>query len=305
MLLAAGVTGFVIWNRRGPLRQVRALSGAMERFSAGDLDSRAPEAGPRELMVMARTFNAVAGALVRARQRQAEYVATAIHDLRTPLTAIQLAVGYLGPERALPAESRIREVVSLIKRQLTRMNGLVGDVLNATWIEAGEMPLLSERVDLFQVASSSVELFRALAPEHLIDLQGPPGGAPPVRGDSRRLEQVVNNLLSNAVRYSPLGSRVRVELGELGEYVMLSVSDEGPGVAPEDRSRIFESFQRHSATHEEAPGTSLGLWVSRRVVEALGGQLELSSRVGQGSTFRVILPAEHRAPVHDGARGCA
>jgi signal transduction histidine kinase len=110
-------------------------------------------------------------------------------------------------------------------------------------------------------------------------------------GDRTRLEQVLNNLLSNAVKYSPLGSRIRVDLARKGEELTLEVSDEGPGIPPEDRARIFEAFERRSATHEEAPGTSLGLWVSRRMVEAHGGRMDLDSRVGYGSTFRVILPA--------------
>lgn len=287
--LLFGVLGFLIWLRRGPFRQIAELSQAMERFSSGDLDSRASEDGPRELAVMARTFNASADALVRSRQRQAEYVATAIHDLRTPLTAIQLAVGYIAPERPLPPEPRLRQLVDLICRQLTRINGLIGDVLNATRIEAGELSLLRNPLDLRAIALKSVRLFRALAPEHVIELKMPPQPLV-LHGDRARLEQVLNNLLSNAVKYSSLGSRIRVDLARTGDALTLEVTDEGPGIPPEDRARIFEAFERHSATHEEAPGTSLGLWVSRRVVEAHGGRIELDSRLGHGSTFRLVLP---------------
>jgi signal transduction histidine kinase len=288
--LVVGVAGFLIWLRRGPFRQISELSRAMEGFSAGDLDSRASEDGPRELAVMARTFNGSADALVRTRQRQTEYVATAIHDLRTPLTAIQLAVGYIAPGRPLPPEPRLRQLVELIGRQLTRINGLIGDILNATRIEAGDLSLLRTPLDLRAIALKAVRLFRSLAPEHVIDLTMPPQPLM-LHGDRARLEQVLNNLLSNAVKYSPFGSRVRVELARTGTELILEVSDEGPGIPPEDRPQIFEAFARHSATHEEAPGTSLGLWVSRRVVEAHGGRIELESRVGHGSTFRVILPA--------------
>lgn len=303
--LLIGVAAFVLWLRRGPSRQIARLSDAMDRFGSGDLDARAPdEAGPQELVKIARAFNATASALIRARQRQIRYVSTAMHDLRTPLTAIQLAVGYVSPGRPLPPESRIRELVELIGKQLTRLNGAIGDILNATWIEAGEMPLLRSQFDLRSVASESVKFFRELAPDHVIDLKMP---AEPlaIRADRPRLEQVLNNLLSNAIKYSPLGSHVRVRLTRLPtatgvDALTMEVSDEGPGVSPEDRARIFETFERQSATHAEAAGTSLGLWVSRRVVEAHGGRIELDSQVGRGATFRVTLPAEPRtttAPV--------
>src|SRR5262249_31835292 len=156
-----------------PFRRVAELSHTMERFSAGDLDARAPEVGPSEIMAMARTFNSTAESLVRARQRQSEYVTNVLHDLRTPLTAIKLALGYIEPGRPLPPEPCIRELVALIERQLVRINGVVGDVLGATWIEAGELPLLRESVDLRAIASVCVQRFRELAPEHVIDLDMP------------------------------------------------------------------------------------------------------------------------------------
>jgi two-component system, OmpR family, sensor histidine kinase MtrB len=300
VLLFAGVTGFLIWLRRGPFRRIAALSDAMDRFSKGDLDARAPEMGTREVSAMAHTFNATARGLVQARQRQSQYVATVIHDLRAPLAVVQLATGYVSPDRPMPPEQRIRGLFELIGRQLTRLNGLIGDVLNATYIEQGEMTLLRSDFDLRPLVTASVHLFRELAPEHRFELTMPSQPLD-LQGDRARLEQVINNLLSNAVKYSPLGSRVRVQLARAGDDLTLEVSDEGPGIAPEEREHIFETFQRRSATFEEAPGTSLGLWVSRRVVEAHGGRLELDSHVGKGSTFRVFLPAAPQQVAPTGA----
>jgi signal transduction histidine kinase len=240
---------------------------------------------------MARSFNTTAGALMRGRQRQREYVATAMHALRTPLTTIQLAVGYISPDRPLPPEPRMRGLLDLIGRQLVRLNGLVGDILNATWIDAGELPLLMKRFDLRSIAVGSVKLFQSLSPEHVFHLSMPDEPLD-LQGDRSRLEQVLNNLLSNAVKYSPLGSRVEMALSRAGDDLLVEVRDQGKGIAPEDRARIFQAFERGSATHEQAAGSSLGLWVSRRVIEAHGGHIELDSRVGRGSTFRVILPGE-------------
>lgn len=285
-----GVVLFFLWLKKGPLQRIQALSSAMDRFHAGDLDARAPEQGPTELVTMARSFNTAASALVRARRRQSEYVATAINELRTPLTAIQLAVSYLTSGRSLPPERRIRDLVKLIARQLTRVNGLTGDILNATWLEEeGTLTLICKHFDLRDLVSEAANLFRGLAPQHLIEVELPPVPQP-YYGDRERLFQVLNNLLSNAVKYSPPGSRVNVRLSPSEERFALSVTDEGPGIPPEDREHIFETFRRHSATHEEAPGTSLGLWVARRVVEAHSGQMELESRLGEGSTFYICLP---------------
>jgi signal transduction histidine kinase len=275
---------------------VAELSHAMDSFSSGNLDARATAAGSPELVRMARTFNATAGALVRARQRQAEYISTVIHDVRTPLTAIHLAVSYFDPHRPLPSESRIRDLVQIIERQLTRLNGLVGDTLNATWMEAGgELTLLRSELDLRAVASESVELFRGLAPQHVIALTVPEAPIA-LHGDRFRIEQVINNLLSNAVKYSALGTHVRVNVARAGDHAILTVGDEGPGVPPEDRERIFEPFQQRSPTHGGASGAALGLFVSKRVVEAHAGRMELESQVGRGSTFRIVLPMEPSSP---------
>jgi two-component system, OmpR family, sensor histidine kinase MtrB len=113
-----------------------------------------------------------------------------------------------------------------------------------------------------------------------------------VRGDPTRLTQVVTNLLSNAIKYSPRGGRVRVQLARAQDEVMLSVSDEGVGIPPDEYERIFEPFRRSKGSSAEIPGIGLGLSVSRRIVRAHGGDIEVVSQIGAGSTFRVRLPPQ-------------
>lgn len=288
-------TGLLAWLRRLAFQPVFAVLDAMARFAAGDLTARAPERGPAELRVLALTTNQLADGLARMRRQQLEYIAGVVHDLRNPLAAVQLAAAYVSPSRALPPERRIREIFSMIARQLKRMNSLVGDVLNAVRLDAGVFELLPQPTDLRELVSEAVTLFQTMAPTHAIRVELPQDGPRAwllVTCDPKLIEQVLNNLLSNAIKYSSPGSRVTVRLEAEGDGAVLEVQDEGRGIAQEELQSIFQPFHRGFSAHEEASGVGLGLYVSRRVVEAHGGQLTVESRMGSGSTFRVSLPLE-------------
>jgi signal transduction histidine kinase len=241
----------------------------------------------------------MADALAQTREDQLRYVATVVHDLRNPLAAVQLAIGYVTPTRALPSEERVREIFAMIDRQLRRLNSLVGDVLNAVQIETGEIVLRKTTCDLGELAEASVSLFQSMSPYHRLELscRGPTS----LRADATRLEQVLNNLISNAVKYSPHGSQVRVSLTGDDERISVAVSDEGPGISPSLHRQIFRPFSRGPSEHEEVEGIGLGLYVSKRILEAHGGSIEVSSSDGRGATFRATLPrglngAEAEAP---------
>ena len=211
-----------------------------------------------------------------------------VHDLRNPLAAVQLAVGYVTPKRPLPSEGRLREIFGLIGRQLRRLNSLVGDVLNAVQIEAGQIVLRKTWCDLGQLAEESVSLFQSMSPYHRLELSCT--GSTTLRADATRLEQVLNNLVGNAVKYSPHGSLVRVTVTGDDGWLSVSVSDEGPGISPALHGRIFRPFTRGPSEHEEIEGIGLGLYVSQRIIEAHGGSIQVSSGDGRGTTFQATLP---------------
>lgn len=285
-IVLALALGF-FWLRTSTFRPFVALERAMRRFAGGDYDARAVEAGGPDARAMASTFNQMALELGRSRERQLQYVASVVHDLRNPLSALQLALGILTSERP-PPESRTRELLVLIQRQVVRMSSIVGDLLNAARIEAGELVLKREDVDLRPLATGIVDLFQRLAPGHILTLECPETLV--IHCDRSRIEQVLNNLVSNAIKYSPTGERVDVQVRSVEDGCKIDVRDQGVGIAPEERERIFDPFFRGTAAHEEAVGAGLGLFATRRIVEAHGGRIDVTSRVGEGSVFSVFLP---------------
>jgi len=288
VLLAAGVLFFLWTINQFVLRPINRLARSVDRFAGGDIKARAPVTGAEEIRRIGIAHNTMADALAHTREDQLRYVATVVHDLRNPLAAVQLAVGYVTPRRPLPSERRIREIFGMIDRQLRRLNSLVGDVLNAVQIEAGEIVLRKTICDLGQLAEESVSLFRSMSPYHQVELSCT--GPTSLRADATRLEQVLNNLISNAVKYSPHGSRVHVSVTGDDDRVSIEVSDEGPGISPSLQTQIFRPFSRGPSEHEEVEGIGLGLYVSRRILEAHGGSIEVSSSSGRGATFEATLP---------------
>ncbi len=288
VLLAAGVLFFLWTLNQFVFGPVQRLARSVDRFAAGDPTARAPVTGAEEIRRIAIAQNTMADALAQTREDQLRYVATVVHDLRNPLAAVQLAVGYVTPKRPLPPEVRIREIFGMIDRQLRRLNSLVGDVLNAVQIEAGEIVLRKTICDLAELAEASVSLFRSMSPYHQFEFSS--GGSTTLRADATRIEQVLNNLIGNAVKYSPQGSLVSVTVGGEDDRLFVTVSDQGPGVSPAFRSQIFRAFSRGPSEHEEVEGIGLGLYVSKRILEAHGGSIEVTSSDGRGATFQMTLP---------------
>jgi signal transduction histidine kinase len=288
VLLAAGVLAFLWWIHQFVFRPIQSLAATVDRFAGGDRLARAELRGAEEIRRIAAAQNTMADALARTREDQLRYVATVVHDLRNPLAAVQLAVGYVTPERPLPPERRLRQVFDLIGRQLKRLNSLVGDVLNAVQIESGQIVLRKTVCDLADLAEGCVSLFRSMSPYHQFDLLR--SGSTLLSADPTRLEQVLNNLVGNAVKYSPQGSLVRVAVGGEDDRLFIAVTDEGPGVSPALERQIFRPFSRGPSQHEEVEGIGLGLYVSKRIIEAHGGTLAVSSPDGRGATFQATLP---------------
>ena len=288
VLLAAGVLSFLWVINQFVLRPVNVLSNSVDRFAAGDLTVRVPVTGAEEIRRIAIAHNSMADALARTREDQLRYVATVVHDLRNPLAAVQLAVGYVTPNRPLPSEARLREIFGMIGRQLRRLNSLVGDVVNAVQIDAGQIVLRKTTCDLGELAEEAVSLFRSMSPYHQFELSRT--GSTTLRADATRLEQVLNNLIGNAVKYSPPGSLVHVTVGGDDESLFIAVSDEGPGISPTLQHQIFRPFTRGPSEHEEVEGIGLGLYVSKRILEAHGGSIQVLSSDGRGATFQATLP---------------
>ncbi|MBI5547103.1 MAG: HAMP domain-containing histidine kinase [Deltaproteobacteria bacterium] len=269
-------------------RPLVALCASMRQF-ARDHEVRAPAAGVQELREISGAFNEAADELQRQREGRLGFLAGVAHDLRNPLSAGRGVLQLVRPERPLPPEPKLRYALSIVDRSLDRLHHMIEDLLDATRVEMGQLPVRRRECDLVQITRSAAAQFSGLESGHCIKVTAPQD-ALPVLADPHRVDQVLSNLLSNAIKYSPDGGDIEVEVKASESAGAVSVQDHGVGIPPEDLERIFQPFQRSSFSKDAFPGVGLGLSVSRRLVEALDGRLEVESVLGRGSVFRVVLP---------------
>ena len=299
VLLASAACAW--WLRTRVFRPVLALADAMERYGRGDRDVRADEEGPTEVRDMAERFNQMATALAARRDAQIAFLGGVAHDLRTPLSALSLTISAIAPEHPLPPEPAIRRAVERVGRQLTRLDRMISDLLDMARVEAGQLELRRRVQDVRGPVREAVTLLASTSRAHTIDLNMPDQPALS-EVDALRLEQVVTNLVSNAIKYSPAGGRVEVNVEADGGELHLSVRDEGIGISSEDQERLFEPFQRVGHTRDRIPGVGLGLFVVRRIVEAHRGRFEVCSSPGHGSVFHIWLPLAPALPLETATR---
>jgi len=230
--------------------------------------------------------------LRRLEQVRREFVANVSHELRTPLTAIK---GYAETllDGGLMDPVRSAEFVAVIARHTERLGVLIEDLLDLAAVEQGEARVELGSVRLGEVVWQAESVVRAAAAEKGLAVQVDlPPTLPQVRADRDRLAQVLINLLDNAVKFTPPGGRVGVAAGSSDGLVTIAVSDTGVGIPPADLPRIFERFYRVDRSRDRREGgTGLGLAIAKHLTTAMGGQIEVTSRPGAGSTFRVTLRA--------------
>lgn len=242
----------------------------------------------------------------RAEREKDELLSTASHELKTPLTSLGLAAQMIGRmlEHGTLDEARLTRHIGTIRGQSARLARLVGTLLDVSRIETGRLALNWEPVDLVLLARMAVARELDTLPEntaHQIVLHAE-GASVIAEGDEARLEQVFANLLSNAVKYSPAGGLVEVVVRREHSEAVLDVVDRGMGVPEEEREQLFAPFSRTpTAVETGIEGTGLGLYISRRIVEAHGGSIGLHETPGGGTTFRVTLPVRRSLAVQDGA----
>ena len=230
--------------------------------------------------------------LERARR---DFVANVSHEFRTPLSIIQGFAETL-LDGALEDAENGRRFSNIIYEQSLRLSRLTDDLLKLAQIEAGRFGAEFQPADVGAILESCVESARALIRSEqknlALELEYPPS-LPLLYADARSIEEIMQNLLGNAIRYTPDGGRVCVKAAVAGGEVVLSVSDTGIGISGEDQSRIFERFYRADAARSrESGGTGLGLSIVKHLAEFHGGRVEVESEIGRGSTFRVFLPLE-------------
>jgi signal transduction histidine kinase len=225
-------------------------------------------------------------------QLREEFVATVSHELRTPLTSI---IGYLDLVSDTETTNLTTEqegFLTIVQRNAERLHDLVGDLLLVAEADGGRLALDVHEVDLNALAKTCVESAGPAADARQIGLTLDRGATKEIRGDPIRLEQMMNNLISNAIKFTPIGGRVSVRTGSNHDHALFEVSDTGPGISAPDQVHLFDRFFRtRDAIDQAVKGTGLGLAITKAIVDAHRGTITVDSGLGRHSTFRVQLPA--------------
>jgi signal transduction histidine kinase len=225
-----------------------------------------------------------------------EFLSLVSHELRTPLTSIRGYLDLVLDGEAGDVNPEQRRFLEAVERNSGRLLRLVGDLLFVAQADAGRLSLERGRVDLSELAAHCVEEAAPAATEKSVSLVLLAEPVPSLVGDRGRLAQVLDNLVSNALKFTPEGGSVQVRTRAGGNQVVLEVEDSGIGIPAADQPRLFERFFRSAVAEDQAiPGTGLGLAIVKAIVEAHSGQISISSREGLGTTFRVELPLVARA----------
>jgi len=222
---------------------------------------------------------------------RSDFVTTASHELRTPLTAVYGSVRTLLEREQSLDEAQRRRLLRVIGQESEHLAQIVDQLLVTAQIDRGQLRLTETDCDVVELCASVVEAAEMRKPESVELAFVAPSRTRPLRCDEPRLKQVLVNLVENAIKYSPEGGRIEVRIADFTDRIRIDVRDEGLGIPPSEHTRIFEKFYRLDADMTLGVGGSgLGLYISREIVEQMGGTLSLRSRRGAGSTFTVTLP---------------
>ena len=280
----AGLGGYTLARRA--LMPVERMTERARFITAERLSDRLPVANSDDEMGrLATVFNETLGRLEASFAQMRQFTADVSHELRTPLTAIR-SVGEVGL-REHRADAEYRAIIGSMLEEVDRLATLVDRLLTLSRAETGQANLSSEDVDLGALADEVVSHLSVLAEEKRQTITIERAGSPRARGDRMVLRQAVINLVDNAIKFTPVGGRVRIRVRETAGEALLEVIDSGPGIGAEARGRIFDRFYRAPG---RAAGTGLGLSIARGAVEANGGHLTLDASDDNGSTFRIALP---------------
>ncbi len=296
-IVLALLLGFVLsWSLIGPIQRI---DNRLAAIASGDFSGHVEISNRDELGALAINVNRMNDELQRlyreleaASKHKSEFLANMSHELRTPLNAISGFSQVLREGMSGEINAKQREYLDDILTSASHLLALINDVLDLSKVEAGHVDLQVAPFSLQDALERGVSMVRERATTVGVQVTlHANGGLDPINGDERRIRQVIFNLLSNAVKFTPAGGLVDVSAAQANGEVKVSVADTGPGIAAEDRDRIFEEFQQTDAGARQQEGTGLGLALSKCFVEMHGGRIWCDSEIGKGSTFVFTLPA--------------
>ena len=278
------------WLMKRALRPVDQITQSAERITSRNLGERLPApATGDELERLSVSLNGMIARLEESFQHVSRFSADASHELRTPLTILHGELEAIAQRPHL--EPDVREAIGSALEETERLAKIVESLLAISRLDAGEVKMERERLDLADLAATTTEQMRLLAEDKRITLRCDTGRRVEVEGNPSRLKQVVVNLLDNAIKYTPAAGTVQVRVGTANGNALLEIEDDGVGIPAEALPHLFERFYRvDKARSRQMGGTGLGLSIVKSICAAHGGQVKVESAEGKGSRFRVELP---------------
>lgn len=270
------------------LLPVHALTRAAGRLAQGDLSQRVQVIGNDELAQLGQAFNHMAASLQKSEENRRAMTADIAHELRTPLAVQRAHLEAFQDGIYSPTSENLNSVLE----QNLLLTRLVDDLRTLALADAGQLSLDFQPVDLVAIAQGSIEQFTPQAEARQVELRfDPPGQCRSITADSTRLGQILGNLLSNALRYTPTGGRITMAVNCLGERIQLTVHDSGPGISEASLPHVFERFYRGDRSRSRSEGGSgLGLAIARQLAHAHGGELTATNHPQGGAIFTLTLP---------------
>jgi len=296
LLVAAAMAWLVSRTIANPLQHIARAAGAVAR---GDYDQRVPISGPPEVRAVAESFNRMSAAVQASQTAQRDFVANVSHDLKTPLTSIQ---GYSQAIMDGAAPDPV-QAARIIHEEAGRLNRLVVELTDLARLQDGGFSMRMAPLEISQIVAAVGQRLAIVAHKAGLTLTVEAAPMPQVNGDGDRLAQVITNLISNAIKYTPRGGRVWVKTQVNNGGVEVTVQDTGIGIPPEDLPRIFERFYQVDRARGPRRGTGLGLAIAHEIVQAHGGRLTATSGgPNTGATFTLWLPSPQVKAATSGRR---
>lgn len=266
--------------------RIFVLQTAANRLATGELETRVDIPGRDEVAKLGQDFNRMAKQLQEAHRQRADLIAWVSHDLQTPLTSTQAILEAL-IDGVVEDPAAQKHYLQTAQREVHSLSVLIDDLFQLTRLDAGGMALEITPNSLSDLISDTLESFSRIAEKQGVELSGSVApGIDPVMMDPRHIGRVLNNLISNALRFTPEGKTVEISAQRKGAMVEVRVHDTGDGISHEDLPFIFESFYRGEKSRSRATGgAGLGLAIARGIIQAHGGEIWVESELGQGTTF--------------------
>ena len=290
IVVAAAVMLVNVFVLRTITRPIYELNEGISRMSRGDLSARVRVRGRNEFSDLAEAFNSMSERLEQLDKSRNQFVSNASHELKTPLSTMKILIETLLYQDPMDPVMT-KDFLTDVNKEIDRLNRIVSDLLTLVNIDSGAMKLNLADVDLSQLLQEQVKRLAPLARENGIELECAARDSLMVTGDQLKLQQVIYNVIDNAIKYTLRGGEVHCTLSRSGRMAVIRIQDTGVGIPAEDLPHIFDRFYRvDKARSRETGGTGLGLSIVKQIVLSHGGTITPESALGKGTTFVIQLP---------------